>query len=50
MPSDGSALENGYDENTEDVAQENDVSIGDYVIKSTTQISDAYRSGDSSKL
>ena len=44
------ALENGYDENTEDVAQENDVSIGDYVIKSTTQISDAYKSGDSSKL
>ena len=44
------ALENGYDDNTEDVAQENDVSIGDYVIKSTTQISDAYKSGDSSKL
>ena len=44
------ALENGYDENTEDVAQENDVSIGDYVIKATTQISDAYKSGDSSKL
>ncbi len=36
---------------TEDVAQENDVTIGsDYVIKATTQISDAYKSGDASKL
>ena len=36
---------------TEDVAQENDVTIGsDYVIRATTQISDAYKSGDASKL
>ncbi len=36
---------------TEDVAQENDVTIGtEYVIRATTQISDAYKSGDSSKL
>lgn len=35
----------------EDVAQENDVSIGEqYVIKSTEHISDAYRSGDASAL
>ena len=35
----------------EDPAQEDDVTIGgQYVIKSTTQISDAYKSGDSSKL
>lgn len=35
----------GGDE-TEDVAQENDVTIGgEYVIKATTQISDAYDSG-----
>lgn len=38
-------------DDTEDVAQENDVRIGgDYIIKATTQISDAYKSGDSSKL
>lgn len=38
-------------DDTEDVAQENDVHIGgDYIIKATTQISDAYKSGDSSKL
>lgn len=36
---------------TEDVAQENDVTIGsEYVIRATTQISDAYKSGDASKL
>lgn len=35
----------------EDPAQEDDVVIGqEYVIKSTLQISDAYKSGDSSKL
>lgn len=44
------ALEDaGYDGDTEDVAQENDVTIGsDYVIRATTQISDAYKSGDAS--
>lgn len=36
---------------TEDVAQENDVTIGgEYVIKATTQISDAYKSGNTSNL
>ena len=36
---------------TEDVAQENDVTIGgEYVIKETTQISDAYKSGNTSNL
>ncbi len=36
---------------TEDVAQENDVTIGsEYVIRATTQISDAYKSSDASKL
>lgn len=36
---------------TEDTAQENDVTIaGEYVIKATTQISDAYKSGDRSAL
>jgi hypothetical protein len=46
------ALENGTEvEETEDVAQENDVTIGgEYVIKATTEISDAYKSGDTSKL
>ena len=46
------ALEDaGTDGETEDVAQENDVTIGsDYVIRATTQISDAYKSGDASKL
>lgn len=40
----------GGDE-TEDVAQENDVTIGgEYVIKATTQISDAYKSGNTSNL
>ena len=35
----------------EDPAQEDDVVIGqEYVIKSTLQISDAYKSGDTSKL
>ena len=39
------------DGGSEDVAQENDVTIGsDYVIRATTQISDAYKSGDASKL
>ncbi len=39
------------DDGSEDVAQENDVTIGsEYVIKATTQISDAYKSGDTSKL
>ena len=38
-------------EETEDVAQENDVTIGgEYVIKATTQISDAYKSGNTSNL
>ncbi len=37
--------------NVEDPAQEDDVVIGQhYTIKSTTQISDAYKSGDTSKL
>ena len=47
------ALEDaGFDDGeTEDVAQENDVTIGsEYVIRATTQISDAYKSGDASKL
>ena len=47
------ALEDaGFDDGeTEDVAQENDVTIGsEYVIRATTQISDAYKSGDTSKL
>ncbi len=46
------ALEDaGDDFYVEDVAQEDDVTIGsEYVIKSTTQISDAYISGDVSKL
>ena len=46
------ALEDaGSDGETEDVAQENDVTIGsEYVIRATTQISDAYKSGDTSKL
>ena len=46
------ALEDaGTDGETEDVAQENDVTIGsEYVIRATTQISDAYKSGDTSKL
>ncbi len=36
---------------TEDVAQENDVTVGgEYVIKATTQISDAYKSGNTSNL
>lgn len=36
---------------SEDVAQENDVTIGgEYVIKDTTNISDAYKSGNSSGL
>ena len=36
---------------TQDVAQEDDVTIGgQYVIESTLDISDAYKSGDSSKL
>lgn len=36
---------------TKDVAQEDDVKIaGEYVIKSTLPISDAYKSGDTSKL
>lgn len=40
----------GGDE-TEDVAQENDVTVGgEYVIKATTQISDAYKSGNTSNL
>lgn len=40
----------GGDE-TEDVAQENDITIGgEYVIKATTQISDAYKSGNTSNL
>lgn len=40
-----------YGVNAEDVAQENDVTIGgEYVIRATTQISDAYKSGDSSSL
>lgn len=40
----------GGDE-TEDVAQENDVTIGgEYVIKATTQISDAYKSGNTENL
>ena len=38
-------------EETEDVAQENDVTVGgEYVIKATTQISDAYKSGNASNL
>lgn len=38
-------------EETEDVAQENDVTVGgEYVIKATTQISDAYKSGNTSNL
>lgn len=46
------ALEDaGGDFYVDDVAQEDDVEIGgEYVIKSTTQISDAYKSGDASKL
>ena len=40
----------GGDE-AEDVAQENDVTIGgEYVIKATTQISDAYKSGNTENL
>ena len=40
-----------YTGQIEDVAQEDDVTIGQhYVIKSTTQISDAYKSGDTSQL
>ena len=40
-----------YTGQTEDPAQEDDVVIGQhYVIKSTTHISDAYKSGDTSKL
>ena len=36
---------------TEDAAQENDVTIaGEYVIRATTQISDAYKSGDRKDL
>ena len=39
------------DDYTEDVAQENDVTVGgEYVIKATTQISDAYKSGNASNL
>lgn len=38
-------------EETEDVSQENDVTVGgEYVIKATTQISDAYKSGNTSNL
>ena len=46
------ALEEGAGgDETKDVAQENDVTIGgEYVIKATTQISDAYKSGDTSNL
>lgn len=45
------ALETDEGGETEDVAQEDDVVIGgEYTIKSTAQISDAYKSGDSSKL
>lgn len=45
------ALEADANGETEDVAQEDDVVIGEeYTIKSTKQISDAYKSGDSSKL
>ena len=46
------AIEDGAGiDDTEDVAQENDVQIGgDYIIRATTQISDAYKSGDTSKL
>lgn len=45
------ALEANAGDVTEDVAQEDDVVIGgEYTIKSTKQISDAYKSGDSSKL
>lgn len=43
--------ESAGDSDTEDVAQENDVTIGgEYVIKATTQISDAYKSGNTSNL
>lgn len=43
--------ESARDSDTEDVAQENDVTIGgEYVIKATTQISDAYKSGNTSNL
>ena len=43
--------ENAGGEETEDVAQENDVTVGgEYVIKATTQISDAYKSGNASNL
>lgn len=45
------ALEASANGETEDIAQEDDVVIGgEYTIKSTKQISDAYKSGDSSKL
>lgn len=46
------AIEDGAGiDDTEDVAQENDVQIGgDYIIRATTQISDAYKSGETSKL
>lgn len=45
------ALEAGTDDEPNDVAQEDDVVIGgEYTIKSTKQISDAYKSGDASKL
>ena len=45
------AIEDGAGiDDTEDVAQENDVQIGGYyIIRATTQISDAYKSGDTSK-
>lgn len=43
--------ESAGDSDTEDVAQENDVTVGgEYVIKATTQISDAYKSGNTSNL
>lgn len=43
-------IEQNYGE-TEDINQEDDITIADnYVIKSTLQISDAYKSGDVSKL
>ena len=43
--------ESAGDSDTEDVAQENDVTVGgEYVIKATTQISDAYKSGNASNL